>query len=428
MKKFYTIILLLFAFISLLAQTTKEEMLANLDKCSGLYMTYPGPINTNYSKPPKGYKPFYISHYGRHGSRWGLEAKEYDYVQDIFADAIKNNALTEQGKEVKKIVDAICDDAKGRYGELTELGNQQHKEIAYRMYHNFPRIFRGKKYIESRASTIQRCIISMAAFDESLKECNHKLTFTRECGQRYQQYIANWDKWFDGDYMTYYKSFNDSISNFAMRHYSPDRLMNSLFSDQVYYNTHIKQNAMQLMQKLYNLQIDIKDAGLDVSLISYFTPDEMFYLWQTENIRNYYDYGPIPLSTQLLSCQTNLINNIIESADNAIADGKPAATLRFGHDCIVSPLATFFGLENCTTPKSDKLDDLYKYWTDYKVIPMGANLQLIFFSKKHSDDILVKILFNENETLITDLKSDVMPYYHWRDLKNYLNNKIQRYN
>ena len=34
------------------------------------------------SKSPKGYKPFYISHYGRHGSRYCWSAKTYSLLAD----------------------------------------------------------------------------------------------------------------------------------------------------------------------------------------------------------------------------------------------------------------------------------------------------------------------------------------------------------
>ena len=35
--------------------------------------------------------------------------------------------------------------------------------------------------------------------------------------------------------------------------------------------------------------------------------------------------------------------------------------------------------------------------SDFKIVPMAANVQLIFFSKKGSDDILVKFMLNEKE-------------------------------
>jgi hypothetical protein len=49
---------------------------------------------------------------------------------------------------------------------------------------------------------------------------------------------------------------------------------------------------------------------------------------------------------------------------------------------------------------------------------MAGNIQLVFYRKDGSDDILVKFLLNENETSIP-VKTDCAPYYHWSDVKRY---------
>jgi hypothetical protein len=49
---------------------------------------------------------------------------------------------------------------------------------------------------------------------------------------------------------------------------------------------------------------------------------------------------------------------------------------------------------------------------------MAGNIQLIFFRKQGSDDILVKFLMNENETSIP-IDTDLYPFYHWSDVSRY---------
>ena len=66
------------------------------------------------------------------------------------------------------------------------------------------------------------------------------------------------------------------------------------------------------------------------------------------------------------------------------------------------------------------IENLYKHISIDKIIPMAANIQLIFYRKKGSDDILVKFLLNENETSVPALKTNYAPYYHWSDVKEYL--------
>ena len=51
------------------AQTSKEEMFSTIEKTGGVYWAYPLDFAPQ-TRAPKGYKPFYVSHYGRHGSRY----------------------------------------------------------------------------------------------------------------------------------------------------------------------------------------------------------------------------------------------------------------------------------------------------------------------------------------------------------------------
>jgi len=64
MKKTLSLLLLLLCIVSFTyAQKSREQM-------AGVYYAYQAPQNISYSKVPEGYHAFYISHYGRHGSRW----------------------------------------------------------------------------------------------------------------------------------------------------------------------------------------------------------------------------------------------------------------------------------------------------------------------------------------------------------------------
>ncbi len=56
---------------------------------------------------------------------------------------------------------------------------------------------------------------------------------------------------------------------------------------------------------------------------------------------------------------------------------------------------------------------------------MGANLQLVYYRKSGSDDVLVKVLLNEHEATLP-VKTDVAPYYHWTDVRAYLIDKLAR--
>ena len=77
----------LFGGLSLAGQATKEEMLAAPEKTAGVYYAYPAPKEYIATPPPKGYVPFYISHFGRHGSRFLLAETDYTEVLALMEKA-----------------------------------------------------------------------------------------------------------------------------------------------------------------------------------------------------------------------------------------------------------------------------------------------------------------------------------------------------
>ncbi len=83
--------------------------------------------------PPAGYKPFYLSHYARHGSRFLIDPDDYEKPLAVMREADENGVLTELGKKTLCVLDSVSRMAKSRYGELTPLGARQHKGIAERI-------------------------------------------------------------------------------------------------------------------------------------------------------------------------------------------------------------------------------------------------------------------------------------------------------
>ena len=63
MMKRYIIGICVCLAVTLASAQTRREM-------GGIYYAYPNVDVKEMRQTPSGYKPFYISHYGRHGSRW----------------------------------------------------------------------------------------------------------------------------------------------------------------------------------------------------------------------------------------------------------------------------------------------------------------------------------------------------------------------
>lgn len=398
------------------AQTTFVEIAASPDKAAGLYYKYPVTKSQN-TKAPKGFKPFYISHYGRHGSRYLVEPSHYGKPYEILEQADKAGALTDFGKDVMNRLAIIKEDAAGREGELTQIGVKQHHDIAQRMYKSFPEVFAGEPVLSARSTTVMRCAHSMAAFCEGLKELKPSLNIPRESGKRYMKYLANVSP--QGAAFTKRDSPSSKRSTeFAKEVTEADRLMTAIFKDGDYIETN-KIDGKELMRSLFLIATDVPNTECEVRLDDLFTPEERFKLWKNFNY-HYYNHISNPTSAQgaILDNARPLLANIVASADEAIASGKNGADFRFGHDSCIVPLLGLMKVDGCYGSTDDP-HELHKIYADYKISPMAANLQMIFFHNKKGE-VIVKLLLNEREVGIP-VETDMYPFYKWDDAKNYFN-------
>lgn len=396
-----------------LCQTTPEEVYADLNKAGGVYYAYPVSESLN-TVPPNGYEPFYVSHYGRHGSRYLIGDNDYKWVLDLMRHAHDANALTPIGEDALNRIEEVWVEAEGRGGDLSPLGVRQHKGIAERMFKAYPQAFKGNAKISARSTIVMRCALSMDAFCESLKELNPKLDITREASNRYMCYL-NYHSKESSRFASENGPWREEYRKFEVSHTNGDRLVASLFSDKTFVSRNV--NPHEIMWGFYWLAVDMQDMETDVSFFDLFEPKELFDLWQAFNYRFYVcDSNYAGNHGMMLRNAHPLLRNILESAEEAISKGGIAATLRFGHDGNLIPLAGVLQLKDCYNSVENPYD-FYKNFADFKIAPMAGNIQIVFFrNKKNNDDIIVKFMLNERETSIP-IDTDIAPFYHWNDVK-----------
>ena len=401
------------------AQTTFEEISADLNKAGGVYLAYPT-VETKQTPAPKGYKPFYVSHYGRHGSRYLLSDRDYQWIIQLMEKAETVNGLTPLGHDVLKRLNMVWEEAQGRAGDLTPLGVRQHQGIAERMSKNFPEVFRGKRHVSARSTVVYRCAMSMVAFGDRLKQLNPQLDMSYEMSEKYMSYLNYHSARSNafthgkkGPWVEEYRKFEE-----AQVH--PDRLVSTLFSNADFIRCEV--NPSELMWGLSWIAVDMQDMETPVSFFDLFTAKEMFDLWQCVNYRFYMgNANPLVSNGIVMANAKSLVENILESADAAIKDRSIAATLRFGHDGNVIPLLALLQIENFDVAVAGPAE-VYKHWCDFKATPMASNVQIVFFENK-AGDILVKFMHNEKEVHVP-VKTDQWPFYHWNDVKEYYQKRL----
>ena len=402
----------------------RQEIKDNPCLSASNYLAYPTPT-APLTAAPKGYKPFYISHYGRHGSRYLIGTEDYDNPVNILSAADKAGKLTDLGKDVLRRVKMIREESRKREGELTQLGAEQHQQIAARMYERFPEVFKGDVCIDAKSTVVIRCILSMENELHQLLIKNPKLRITHDASEHDMYFMNQQDKpLYEKKRNQYSRVLNQE---FTQKHVNYDRLLNSLFNDTHYLKYEVDGN--RLGHLLFKLACNLQSTELrkQITLYDIFTNDELYELCKQSNANWYLGYGNSKYNggTQPFS-QRNLLRNIIHQADSCIQIERPGATLRFGHETMVMPLTCLLGLNHFDQQVDDMEQLVSRGWVNYKVFPMGANIQFIFYRKQFGGDVIFKILLNENEATLP-IHSDIAPYYHWQDFKDYFLNKLNGY-
>ena len=406
------------------SQTALQEIQADIHRSASNYLAYPEPVGVVQTPAPKGYKPFYFSHYARHGSRWHIGEGDYRRPFETLKRAARQGKLTAEGQRVLTVLDSVYRMSRGRLGELTPLGALQHRGIARRMVNNFPEIFRHKNLeVNARSTIVIRCILSMMNEALELQTENPTVRITSDASQ-HDMYYMNYEV--DERLGAYRKNpeIGKAMAAYRREHLDAGRLMGVIFNDAQYVADSVK--AESLWNQIFNVAANMQSLETDMDLYGLFTTEECYRKWAIDNMYWYMYYGPSHLTKgKMPFYEANLLRNILETADSCLKLPQPSATLRFGHEVVVMPLACLLELDNYGKTYYD-FENLDAQWRNYKVFPMASNIQWVFYKKKGSDDILVKILLNEHETRLP-VASDVAPYYHWKDVEAYYRAKLDNF-
>ena len=381
------------------------------------------------SADPEGYTPFYISHYGRHGSRYHYSLDDYRYVTDILEKASAESGLTQLGQQLLDEMKKIRDNADKRAGDLTPLGWEQHRGIARRMMKNFPSVFTGdNKKIDAKSTMVVRCVLSMNAFCQELNRENPKLDIMNDASDKYQNFLCH------GNVVNEFSDNPAELEAFYKKREPSDDMLYRIFANKNVVKKYV--NKDRFVKNLYYMLVALQ--GVDVenldertcSLTKIFTVSELAAQWQMQNIYWYMGYAKGPhKGGEGKNSGVYLLDKIREEADAAISGNGLAANLRFGHDIGLLPLVALLNLDGIGETYTD-LELLHNNWQDFSIVSMAGNFQMVFYRKNNPSasgcQYLVKFLVNEREVKLPASKAPVVGnYYDWNMVRDYFNEIVK---
>ena len=428
MKKFIFIALSLILGIGL-SNAQKQKIYVDSIHAGSQYLAYPVPGEgiPQLSDYPKGYVPFHMEHYGRHGSRWRLTAKDYQETLDLLQKAADNGKLTDRGLLLLEQVRVLNDDSNNRLGELTPLGHRQHRGIAQRMANNFPELFNDSTYLDAKSTVVIRCILSMANEVAEFEKMYPNMSTKMDATRAYQKLLAYNSN--DTVAKKLSKEADKYVDEYVETLPKPNAFYDKIFTDRQFVKDSIGER--KIFGRIFDLAVNMQSHDDYESIFDVFTEEELNNEWLYKNADWYISAGNTPLTKNRVPFnQRFLLNNIIESADTAMISPNISANLRFGHESIVLPLTVLMELNNAAYETTD-LSTLADHWRNYEIFPMGSNIQIVFFrpenfTEPNPDDVLVKVMLNEAEATLP-LTPYEGKYYHWKDVRDYYRNKLDSF-
>lgn len=397
-----------------------EEVMADWNKSSGLDRVLDwGPKAA--TPAPKGYEATYVSHYGRHGSRYAYTAGAYTILLEMLEEGAAADNLTAYGKELLDALKPFWKTVEYRVGDLTELGWAQHEQIARTMVSSFPNAFGKGSRVDATSSASVRSIMSMTSCVSALSRLAPKAKVYAHQGKEDIQATrpneARNPFAYTGPATVF--PYSESSEEFFLRRFPQyPEVLGRLFKDA---SAGLgNRNAYDVFFHLYMFVAGMNSIPEELRLPvqGFFTPEEYATLWETDNYERFREYLPYRITC------SSIVDDMIVKADARLASREPGADLRYGHDHIMMALMMILDIDDFNKYPSNP-DRLAQVFQTYRS-PMATNLQMVFYTPKggKAGDVLVKVLHNGEEVRLGSLPASFGPYYKWADVREYLVSRV----
>ena len=440
MKKLIFTLILSISGLSCLAQP--EVVLGDPFKSSGLDNIYDFDAQI-CTAAPKGYEAFYISHYGRHGSRYPYTATVATALLDLLHEAEGKENLSEYGSGLIARLELFMEKAGNHIGELTDLGRQQQYRLAGEMAERYPQAFRKGAVVTAQASSSPRSILSMASFCTALARKYPSIRIDQFQGFAETQATApNMGRnplRIKGPGLG--NPYRESPAEFMQRRFPEftETVLGKMFRDP--YAALGDRDVQYLMDHIYMLigGMNSLPDGVRMDFSDIATPETLARMWELDNYQRFCEY-----IVYTASC-CSVFKDIIERADARLAlldsaagklegraEGRAeGADLRFGHDHVLMSLLMIADIDSFGELPENP-DELGLVFQTFRS-PMAANLHFVFYRPKNGrGPILTGLSLNGQPARLSALDKelgispDESAFYRWDDVKAWFEKRFSQ--
>ena len=368
---------------------------------------------------PKGYTPFYINGYFRHGARQIDDEVTYPAIYGVLEKAHATNNLTDFGKALYERLEPFKKNVFYKEGDLTQIGYRQTREIGRRMVQNYPEVFEGHPYLKTNATNVLRVAATMQSVNSGILSLRPGLEWAEIDNSRSFLTTLNpygnvcpdrspLDKYILGKENSWYKKYRSYINEKL----NVDAFFTRLFIDVTQVES--EYDKYDLIHRFWLMASLMQCLDRQVPIWDIFTEEEILAWAEIENYKYFAQKGPEPVSHgRSWGLASRTLRHLLDESAEDLVRKRHGINLNFGHDGVLMAILTNLQAGTWAREASNSKEALqsWKYWD----IPMGANLQMIFYQSEGNPDVLVKFMLNEKD-LRLPLEAVEASYYKWNEV------------
>lgn len=405
------------------AQSTEQLLRQDVKRAGGIFMSRVME-ETPQTPVPHAYRICYLSHYGRHGSRYHSTAiPVYTKLPAIFADAAQRSILTPDGEKARERIELLSREAQGREGTLTSKGLWQLDRLGALMSERYPELFSPGSRIRAIASHVGRTQQSRDTFLDGVRRNASGVEFLVSNTIHDDSVTCS-----AFGYMAVRGVSMKAFQNLRLRETpSVSRILGALFTDPAAARTILEKHlgqayGIEFMRLMHMMAANVQSTdNPEADLFFVFTPEEILSNWKLDNAVRYWWYSLCPEWGVFRAVDGRLVlRDIVAQADRDLSqESGCTVSLRFGHDSHLMPVVAMLGLEGCRAdvPVSH-IDSLHSQWRDFQITPMAASMEILFYRNPRGH-VIVKFLLNGSEQRLA-LQSPMAPYYDWAEVRKWM--------
>lgn len=391
-------------------------------RLAGSAMPYPSEVTT--ASTPDSLTPVMINHVGRHGARYPTGPESAEIVSRMLMEAYDRGTLTPAGESLLALADSVREATSGRWGQLSPLGRCEQRDLAARMFMDFPSLFGRDASITAIASPKPRCIASMNSFIHELTLLNKGgLMITTQSGTPAADSLL---RFFSCNHQYRSLIISDTLQTMARAYEErllPDSVVATILTRLTGANAAKgEKENLNLANAVYALIAGCGAMGIDADPGQWLSREDYARLWAYKNYSQYLRYSANAVTTLTATMAAPLLRDIIGSTDRFIADSTHNAPviLRFGHAETLMPLLSLMGVPGAYFPEATP-GEVTEEWHNFYLVPMAANVRLILF-RGPGATLYGRVDLNEQPVRL--LPGDDRVYIPWSELRGYLESRL----